>query len=201
MFDILRYLLVFVEIVCSALLLGVILIQKTRSQGMGLAFGAGMGESLFGAQMGNVLTKATVILAIVFLSNTIVLAWMGARIGRRGSVTEVVEAEPLPAGQPGMPGGAPAPGPDVPPVPDVPAPPEVPVTAVPDAPVPIVEGQPGVVETVPVVPDTPPPGDAAPAPPAAPEVAVPPVEAVPAPAPAPAPEPSPAPAPEPSPAP
>jgi preprotein translocase subunit SecG len=181
MFDILRYLLVFVEVVCSALLLGVILIQKTRSQGMGLAFGAGMGESLFGAQMGNVLTKATVILAIVFLSNTIVLAWMGARVGGRTSVTEIVEAEPLPGGQPGMPGGTPAPVPEIPPVADVPA---VPVTDLPAVPVPIIEGQPGAVETVPVVPEPPLP--------AAPEVTPPPVDLVPVPvdvAPAPAPVP------------
>ena len=52
---VLTALLVVVEIVSAVLLIGVILIQKTKSQGMGLAFGSGMGESLFGAQIGNVI--------------------------------------------------------------------------------------------------------------------------------------------------
>ncbi len=188
MLDIVKYLLVFVEVVCSALLLGVILIQKTRSQGMGLAFGAGMGESLFGAQMGNVLTKATVILAIVFLSNTIVLAWLGARGSVRASVTESVEAEPLPATSSGVPGGMPAAVPDVPGA-GVPAAPDLP--DVPETPVPLVEGQPGAVESVPAVPDVAPPANV-PAPPM-PDVAVPPVDVAPAPPDAPPPEPAPAP--------
>jgi preprotein translocase subunit SecG len=41
---------------------------------MGLAFGAGMGEALFGSRAGNVLTRATVILACVFLATTMLLA-------------------------------------------------------------------------------------------------------------------------------
>jgi protein translocase SecG subunit len=40
---------------------------------MGMAFGAGVGESLFGAQVGNVLTRITIILGIVFLVNTTLL--------------------------------------------------------------------------------------------------------------------------------
>ena len=72
---VLRYVLMAVEIICSILLIGIILIQRTRGQGVGgLAFGVGMGESLFGAQAGNVLTKITVILAVVFLLNTTILA-------------------------------------------------------------------------------------------------------------------------------
>lgn len=72
---VLRYVLMAVEILCSILLIGIILIQRTRGQGVGgLAFGVGMGESLFGAQAGNVLTKITVILAVVFLVNTTILA-------------------------------------------------------------------------------------------------------------------------------
>ena len=177
MINVLRYLLVFVEVICSALLLGVILIQKTRSQGMGMAFGSGMGESLFGAQVGNVLTKATVILAIIFLCNTVALAWIGARVGGRVSVTENVDAEPLPAGQPGIPGGRPAPAPSVP-APDV--------SGIPATPVPVVEGQPGPVESIPAAGGTPAPVDI-PAP-AVPEAVTPPVEVPPA-----TPEPAPAP--------
>ena len=83
--DAIRIVLTIIEVLCSAMLLGVILIQKTKSQGVGLAFGAGMGESLFGAQMGNVLTKTTVILAILFLVNTTLLAIVGVKVRPGGS--------------------------------------------------------------------------------------------------------------------
>lgn len=71
--NIVRVLLMVVEIITALLLIGVILIQRTKGQGMGMAFGAGVGESLFGAQVGNVLTKITIILGVVFLVNTTLL--------------------------------------------------------------------------------------------------------------------------------
>ncbi len=69
----LRILLVIIEVVTCLLLIGVILLQKSRDSGLGMAFGAGMGESLFGAQAGNILTRVTIILAAVFLVNTTLL--------------------------------------------------------------------------------------------------------------------------------
>jgi preprotein translocase subunit SecG len=112
---VLTYLLVFVETAVSILLIGLILIQRTKSQGMGLAFGSVMGESLFGAQVGNVLTKTTVVLAIVFLVNTTLLAMIGA--GQRSeSVTDLVT--PSAPAAPAMP--APEPMAAEPPVVDVP---------------------------------------------------------------------------------
>ena len=62
------------EIIVCFLMGGVILLQKPKGGGLGVSFGGGMGESLFGAQMGNVLTKITVILAVVFLLNTLILS-------------------------------------------------------------------------------------------------------------------------------
>ena len=52
--------LYFVEVVVCFLLGGVILLQKPKDGGMGGIIGGGMGEALFGAQMGNVLTKTTI---------------------------------------------------------------------------------------------------------------------------------------------
>lgn len=65
--------LVAVEVIISIMLIGIVLIQRTKGQGAGLSFGNGA-EAIFGAQMGNVLTRTTVILGILFLINTTILA-------------------------------------------------------------------------------------------------------------------------------
>lgn len=91
---ILRGLLITIEVISAALLLILILMQRSKSQGMGLAFGSGMGESLFGAQMGNVLTKATVILAVVFLTTTTILAMLGSRgVAKNESLSSKISSE------------------------------------------------------------------------------------------------------------
>jgi preprotein translocase subunit SecG len=69
----LKILFIIVEVLCCLMLIGLILLQKSKSEGLGMAFGAGVGESLFGARAGNVLSKATVILGVVFMANTLVL--------------------------------------------------------------------------------------------------------------------------------
>lgn len=74
-----KALLIVIEVLSCLLLIGLILLQKSKSEGLGLAFGAGAGESLFGARAGNVLSKATVILGIVFLANTLVLGMFFAQ--------------------------------------------------------------------------------------------------------------------------
>ena len=73
---VLKVLFIVIEVVCCLLLTGIILLQKSKSEGLGMAFGSGMGESLFGARAGNVLSKATVILGLIFLVNTVVLGVM-----------------------------------------------------------------------------------------------------------------------------
>lgn len=71
---IINILLLVVEALTCILLVGVILLQKAKSEGLGLAFGSGMGETLFGSRAGNVLTRITITLAIVFLITTTLLA-------------------------------------------------------------------------------------------------------------------------------
>ncbi len=62
-----------VQVVISALLITVILLQEGK-KGMGAIFG-GSSASVFGAKgAGNVLTKATTVLAVLFLFNSI---WLG----------------------------------------------------------------------------------------------------------------------------
>ena len=143
----LRYVLVLIEAVCSLMLIGVILVQRTKSQGLGMALGGQMGEALFGARMGNVMTKVTVILGIVFLVNTTLLAYIGAS-SRTVSVTDGVAPPPAVPAAP-MGGGAPlAPPMDMP----MDVAPEVDTTVELPAPVEIDEaGDAAPAEAVPVV--------------------------------------------------
>lgn len=129
--EIVRYLLIVVEVLCSILLIGAILLQRTKGQGMGgLSFGSAMGESLFGPQVGTVLTKATVILAIVFLVNTTALALMtGSRAQPKSVTANLPQKTEQPA--PGTtPISATAPIPTTTPPPETPAP-ETPAPPVP----------------------------------------------------------------------
>ena len=66
------FLYVLVAII-SLLVIGIILIQPSKSGGMGAAFG-GIGESVVGAQVGSHLTKATVFLTAIFFLFTLFLA-------------------------------------------------------------------------------------------------------------------------------
>ncbi len=82
---IVRTILLSIEVVICLLLIGLILMQKSKgSGGLGTAFGGGMGESLFGSRAGNVLTRATIVLAAAFMVNTLLLALVmaGGRIDR-----------------------------------------------------------------------------------------------------------------------
>ncbi len=59
--------LTFVLIIVSAFLILMVLMQKAKSDGgIGSAMGGGMAEATFGAETGNVLSKATINAAIIF---------------------------------------------------------------------------------------------------------------------------------------
>jgi preprotein translocase subunit SecG len=98
---IIRVLLTIVEAACAILLIGVILLQKSKSEGLGMAFGSGMGETLFGSRAGNVLTKITITLGITFLVTTTLLAFMSTSSTRRSLIDERVSDTPMgPQSQP-----------------------------------------------------------------------------------------------------
>ena len=88
-----KAILISIEIISSILLIVIILLQRSKSEGLGLAFGSQMGESLFGARAGNVLVKATVWLGIIFLVNTTVLA----KIYSKGSSPSLISESSIPA--------------------------------------------------------------------------------------------------------
>ena len=97
-------LLTAIEVLAALLLIGIILLQQSKAGGGLGAVGGGMTETVFGASAGNVLTKVTVVLAAVFLINTLLLAIIA---GHRQAGRSVVESLPQ---QPGVTETAPAQG-------------------------------------------------------------------------------------------
>ena len=83
------YLLGTIAVISSILLICVIMIQQSKSGGGLGAVSGGVTESIFGTSAGNVLTKITTWLAVVFLGSTLLL---GTVIGRmKGENTSVAE--------------------------------------------------------------------------------------------------------------
>jgi preprotein translocase subunit SecG len=115
---IIRTLLIVLEAACSLALIGLILLQKSKDGGLGLAFGAGGNDSLFGARAGNVLTRATVGIGIVFLVNTLILGMLFAGSASESLVDKELSAQPIPMEQASMPQqAAPVAMPEIPVVP------------------------------------------------------------------------------------
>jgi preprotein translocase subunit SecG len=68
------YALLAVLVVACPLMCLVILMQRSKQEGLGAAFGGGFTESVWGAQTSNVLVRATVVLAATFFIVSIALA-------------------------------------------------------------------------------------------------------------------------------
>jgi preprotein translocase subunit SecG len=114
-------LLVTVQIITALAMIGLVLIQHGKGADMGAAFGSGSSGSLFGASgSANFLSRTTAVLATVFFSVTLALAYFSnARPTSSGSVLEgpaaVVPVTPETAAQiPGATSTAPAAGEAVP---------------------------------------------------------------------------------------
>ena len=95
-------------VVIVALLLGLlILIQPSKSGGYGSVFG-GVGESVFGARAGSHLTKATVVLTVIFFVLALLLASLVAHNRSQSKVRDAIMAEAMekPAAAPAVPAPA-----------------------------------------------------------------------------------------------
>jgi len=97
-------------VVVSLLLIGIILIQPSKSGGMGAAFG-GVGESVFGGKAGSHLTKATVVMTAIFFVIALLLAALighGVKLEEQNDgVTRELTAQTA-AAKPAVPEKAPA---------------------------------------------------------------------------------------------
>lgn len=80
---------------CGFLML-VILIQRGRGSGLAGAFGGGGGSSAFGAKTGDVLTWATVVIAFLFLTLTVVANFNFDESPKAAIVAEPVDLPEIP---------------------------------------------------------------------------------------------------------
>ena len=76
------YLSLFLFIGLCALLCLVILVQESKSLGLGASFGGDPGESLFGTSTADVLKKFTAYLAVVFIASCVLLSLWTGTMGR-----------------------------------------------------------------------------------------------------------------------
>ncbi|NVK89320.1 MAG: preprotein translocase subunit SecG [Gammaproteobacteria bacterium] len=89
--------LLIIFLVVAIALVGVILIQQGKGAGMGASFGAGASGTVFGAPgSGNVLTKVTTVLAIIFFGVALTLGYIANGTGgvvEKDLFDQVEEAE------------------------------------------------------------------------------------------------------------
>lgn len=90
-------LIAFHVLVCL-LMVGIVLMQRPKNEGLGAAFGGGMTENIFGAQTTHVLQKFTVWLGIIFFALTLLLAILYAKRGTgETTIQKELLGQPMPA--------------------------------------------------------------------------------------------------------
>ncbi|QSR85095.1 preprotein translocase subunit SecG [Methylacidimicrobium sp. B4] len=73
----------------ALLLVLVILMQRSKQEGLGATFGSGVTDALFGAQTSSILVKGTSWLAAVFFSLAVILSFLSGRIAAdHGTIQE-----------------------------------------------------------------------------------------------------------------
>ena len=119
----LHSLLMIVHIFCAAAIMALVLVQRGKGADAGAGFGAGASGTVFGARgAGTALSRATAILAAIFMVTSLSLAYMGQRpTASTGSELDELSRQhetQAPATLPAAPATtspAPAPAPAVPP--------------------------------------------------------------------------------------
>jgi preprotein translocase subunit SecG len=73
------YTTIFIFLLLTVILSLVILVQESKSMGLGASFGGDPGESLFGTSTAAVLKKFTAYLAVIFMAACVLLSiWSGS---------------------------------------------------------------------------------------------------------------------------
>ncbi len=106
----LQTILLVLHVIVALALITFILLQQGKGAATGAAFGSGASSTVFGARgSASFLSRTTSILAIVFFSNCLLLAFLGGQRERPTSIVEQIAGEPVPAPAAAPAAGAPAP--------------------------------------------------------------------------------------------
>ncbi len=102
----LRWILTVVQLFSAVAIIGLVLLQRGKGAEAGAGFGAGASGTVFGARGATTaLSRATAVLAAIFMINSLALAYMGMRTAEAPkTILEEAGSSQAPA-----PGGAPAP--------------------------------------------------------------------------------------------
>lgn len=94
------YIFLFIFLLLGAILCGLILIQESKSMGLGSSFGVDSGDSVFGVSTPDVLKKITAWLAVAFCLGCLFLSFATNHIGKDMQSTlekeEAVVSEEIP---------------------------------------------------------------------------------------------------------
>jgi preprotein translocase subunit SecG len=96
----LRIILIAVQVFSSLAIIGLVLLQRGKGAEAGAGFGAGASGTVFGARgASTALSRATAILAGIFMLNSLGLAYMGTRptAQPKSILEEAGETKPSPA--------------------------------------------------------------------------------------------------------
>lgn len=88
----------------ALLLVFVILMQRSKQEGLGAAFGSGVTDALFGAQTSSILVKGTAWLAAIFFGLAVILSFLSGRIASdHGTIQEKLRHPSSTTASPGIP--------------------------------------------------------------------------------------------------
>jgi preprotein translocase subunit SecG len=103
----LRLILTFVQLFSAIAIILLVLLQRGKGAEAGAGFGAGASGTVFGARGATTaLSRATAILAAIFMINSLALAYMGTRAAEapKTILDEAASSKPAPsAGKPAAP--------------------------------------------------------------------------------------------------
>ena len=123
----LRWILTIVQLFSAGAIIGLVLLQRGNGAEAGAGFGAGASGTVFGARGATTaLSRATAVLAAIFMINSLALAYMGIKTAEapKTLLDEASTRQPSAAGgtrAPGAPPGATGTAPSTTPAPGAPS--------------------------------------------------------------------------------
>ncbi|HTQ01178.1 MAG TPA: preprotein translocase subunit SecG [Casimicrobiaceae bacterium] len=104
-----RNILTFVQLLSAVAIVGLVLLQRGKGADAGAGFGAGASGTVFGARGATTaLSRATAIFALIFMVNSLALAYLGTRTSAEPQRSILDEAAEKPKSGPGLGGSPPA---------------------------------------------------------------------------------------------